>query len=92
MGKYSFKEIFIPNMGKYGPDQLQIRTLFMQWKFDLIDLRITFDAETPKWNQVKFGVKRLKVFAAKIWINLPYHIKSPQSLKFFYGMGVCAHF
>ena len=31
--------------------------------------------DIPKWNQVTFGGKQLKVYGPKIWIPLPYHIK-----------------
>ena len=32
--------------------------------------------DIPKWNQKTFDSKILKVLCAKIWNNLPYHVKS----------------
>ena len=36
--------------------------------------------ETPKWNQVTFGAKSLKVYGSKIWNSLPSHIKTSENL------------
>ena len=33
----------------------------------------------PEFNQVSFGKKRLKIFGHKLWISLPYHIKSSEN-------------
>ena len=42
--------------------------------------------ETPKWNQVTFGAKSLKIYGPKMWNNLPYHIKSSENLEIFKTM------
>ena len=39
--------------------------------------------DIPKWNQVTFGTKTLKVYGPKIWNPLPYHIKNSANLKVF---------
>ena len=36
--------------------------------------------DIPKWNQKTYGYKNLKVLGQKIWINLPYHVKSSGKL------------
>ena len=36
--------------------------------------------DIPKWNQKTFGYKSLKVLGPKIWNNLPYHVKSSETL------------
>ena len=42
--------------------------------------------EIPKWNQVTFGAKSLKIYGPKMWNNLPYHIKSSENLETFKTM------
>ena len=39
--------------------------------------------DIPKWNQITFGYKSLKVLGPKIWNNLPHHIKSSENLDIF---------
>ena len=39
--------------------------------------------DIPKWNQITFGYKSLKVLGPKIWNNLPYHVKSSENLDTF---------
>ena len=36
--------------------------------------------ETPEWNQVTFGAKRLKVYRSKFWNSLSSHIKTSENL------------
>ena len=35
---------------------------------------------TPEWNQVTFRAKRVKVYGPKAWNNLPFHIKTSNSI------------
>ena len=39
--------------------------------------------DIPKWNQKTFRCKSLKVLGPKIWNNLPYHVKSSETLDTF---------
>ena len=39
--------------------------------------------DIPKWNQITFGYKSLKVLGPKIWNNLLYHVKSSDNLDTF---------
>ena len=46
----------------------------------LVREQYKLNLKTPEWNQVTFGVKRLKVHRPKIWSSLPFHIKSSENL------------
>ena len=39
--------------------------------------------DIPKWNQITFAYKSLKVLGPKTWNNLPCHIKSSDNLDTF---------
>ena len=41
------------------------------------------NSDIPKWNQEILGYKSLKVLGRKIWNNLPYHVKSSETLHTF---------
>ena len=47
------------------------RLVTEQWKLNL---------ETPEWDQVTFGAKRLKVYGPKVWNSLPFYIKTSENL------------
>ena len=65
-----------------------INKLNLNFERDLCKLRFTNRPVTekykmsmiiPEFNQVSFGKKRLKIFGHKLWISLPYHIKSSEN-------------
>ena len=42
-----------------------------------------YQLNISNYNEVTFGKKRLRIFGAKIWNSLPYHIKSSKDLESF---------
>ena len=46
----------------------------------LVREQYKLNLETPKWNQVTFGAKSLKVYGPKVWNSLPFHIKTSENL------------
>ena len=50
--------VSIPNMGKYGPEKLRIRTLFMQWQLLCTQSAITCSKLTIETPEV--GVKYIQ--------------------------------
>ena len=46
----------------------------------LVREQCKLNLETPEWNQVTFGVKRLKVYEPKVRNSLPFHIKTSKNL------------
>ena len=46
----------------------------------LVREQYKLNLETPKWNQVTFGAKSLKVYGPKVWNSLPFHIKTSKNL------------
>ena len=59
---------FINNIFKFKENKRLIRE---QYKLNL---------ESPKWNQVTFGAKSLKMYGPKVWNSLPLHIKTSKIL------------
>ena len=49
----------------------------------LVREKYKLNLEVPKWNQVTFGERSLKVFGPRIWNSLPFHIKSAENLSLF---------
>ena len=41
-----YLSVFSPNAGKYGPENLQIRTLFAQWKCFYLGFREIFEVSS----------------------------------------------
>ena len=46
----------------------------------LVREQYKLNLETPEWNQVTFGKKRLKIYGSKVWNSLPFHIKTSENL------------
>ena len=46
----------------------------------LVREQYKLNLETPKWNQVTFGAKSLKVYGPKVWNSPPFHIKTSENL------------
>ena len=46
----------------------------------LVGEKYKLNLETPKWNQVSFGAKCLKVYELTFWKSLPFHTKTSKNL------------
>ena len=71
-----YLSVFSPNMGKYGPDNLQIRTLFTQsYIYTLCETKksqIFFKKIKCGKNKCnRFSLLWIRIFLPKIWSRLP---------------------
>ena len=51
----------------------------------LVREQYKLNLETPRWNQVTFGAKSLKVYESKVWNSLPFRIKTSENFIQFKG-------
>ena len=76
---------------RYVPDKSiqNVNPSFMKQIFQLretnriVQTQYKLNFSVPKVNQVIHGQKSLRYYGGKIWISLPFHVKTSENLKTF---------